>query len=250
MQPPVQTKFLLQHQPFGFVNSVIFCRALLGWLPLATILLVMYVCRGPYFPPPTIMYVKERPYFCCHGGNVYVIWPYLWSLCMHIHKHNEVPGHELCQPHRDSEIGLCVCVCLCLCPGCAHLRSYTCVHVYSVLDVEHVCVLYLHVLHGSLYYRWSVQITSHSGEMHNTHTRSSNSSSNLVMYIMYVCRGPYFPPPTIMYVKERFELSHTFAAMVEMCITHLVIWPYLWSLCMHIHKLDQRSCVSHTETVK
>ena len=30
--------------------------------------------------------------------NVYhlllIVLPYLWSLCMHIHKHNEVPGHD------------------------------------------------------------------------------------------------------------------------------------------------------------
>ena len=34
----------------------------------------------------------------------------------------------------------------------------------------------LHVLHGTIgiYMQRSVQTTSHSGEMHNTHTRSSN----------------------------------------------------------------------------
>ena len=61
---------------------------------------------------------------------------------MHIHKHNEVPGHD---ERSHNEIGVCVCVFvfvyLSVSKLCAHLRSYMCVHVYSVLDVEHVCVL-------------------------------------------------------------------------------------------------------------
>ena len=65
---------------------------------------------------------------------------------MHIHKHNEVTGDDERSCVSHTEIGVCVCarVCSCVCP-CPHLCvpilcSYTCVHVYSVLYVEHVLV--------------------------------------------------------------------------------------------------------------
>ena len=93
---------------------------------------------------------------------------------MHIHKHNEVTGHDE-RTHRDNE-KRCVCVCVFAALVCAHLQC-----VYSL----RTCRIRMCICKFARFTWFTLlqvsEITSHSGEMHNTHTHSSNSSCNLVV---------------------------------------------------------------------